>query len=102
PFGHGLTYATPASAWTPLPEDAGVAAAGDGRTFLLAGVPASSWSLHIVDPSQPGTQTRLTTFPAETLGGRARVTVAEGEVQEGARRFEIGGGEAAVSLDTFE
>src|SRR5690606_27274733 len=65
PFGHGLTYATPAAPWTALPEDAGVAAAGDGRTFLLAGVPASSWSLHISDPSQPGSQTRLTTFPAE-------------------------------------
>jgi beta-glucosidase len=102
PFGYGLSYGSPASEWTPLPEDAGAAAAGDSRTFLAAGVPASSWSLHIVDPSQSGSQTRLTTFPAEALGGRARITVEEGAVQEGARRFRIAGDQAAVSLDTFE
>jgi beta-glucosidase len=101
PFGHGLTYASPATAWTPLPEDAG-AAAGDAGTYLATGVPASSWSLHITDPSQPGSETRLTTFPAEALGGRAEVTVAEGAVQEGARRFKIAGGESAVSLSTHE
>ena len=102
PFGHGLSYATPVSAWTPLPEDAGVAAAGDARTFFAAGVPASSWSLHIADPSESGSQTRLTTYPAEALGGRARMSVAEGLVQEGARRFQIDGGDAILSLSTFE
>jgi len=101
PFGHGLTYASPRAAWTPLPEDAG-AAAGDAGTFLAAGVPASSWSLHITDPSQPGSETRLTTFPAEALAGRAQVTVAEGAVQEGARQFRIAGGESAVSLSTHD
>ena len=101
PFGYGLTYASPATAWTPLPEDAG-AAAGDASTYLAAGVPASSWSLHITDPSQPGSETRLTTFPAEALAGRAEVTVAEGAVQEGARRFKIAGGGSAVSLSTHE
>lgn len=102
PLGHGLTYATPATAWTALPEDAGVAAAGDARTFFAAGVPASSWSLHIADPSQSGSQTRLTTYPAEALGGRARMSVAEGLVQEGARRFQIDGGDAVLSLSTLE
>src|SRR5690606_20407736 len=102
PFGYGLTYQSPAPAWTALPEDAGASAAGDSRTFLAAGVPASSWSLHIADPSQPGSQTRLTTFPAEALAGRARITVEDGAVQEGARRFRISGGESAVSLGTFE
>src|SRR5690606_20565451 len=45
---------------------------------------------------------RLTTFPAEALAGRARITVEDGAVQEGARRFRISGGESAVSLGTFE
>src|SRR5690606_1645939 len=102
PFGHGLSYASPAQTWTPLPEDAGVAAAGDARTFFAAGVPASSWSLHIADPSQSGSQTRLTTYPAEALGGGARPRVTGGLVQEGARRFQISGGAAAVALSNFE
>jgi beta-glucosidase len=102
PFGYGLTYDSPRSPWSALPEDAGSGAAGDSRTFLTSGAPASSWSLHITDPSQPGSQTRLTTFPAEALAGRARVTVEEGAVQEGARRFRISGGESAVTLSTLE
>src|SRR5688572_22926020 len=36
PFGYGLTYASPRTAWTELPENAG-ASAGDSRTFLAAG-----------------------------------------------------------------
>jgi len=102
PFGYGLNYASPRTAWTALPEDAGVGAAGDARSFLAAGAPASSWSLHVADPSQPGSQTRVTTFPAEALGGRARISIEEGAVQEGARRFRIAGGASAVSLDTFD
>ncbi|MBT2134938.1 glycoside hydrolase family 3 protein [Croceibacterium sp. LX-88] len=102
PFGFGLNYASPRAAWTPLAEDAGNAAAGDARTFLASGVPASSWSLHIVDPSLPGSQTRITTFPAEALGGRAKVSIEEGLVQEGGRRFRISGGTSAVSLGTFD
>jgi len=101
PFGFGLTYESPRSDWTPLPEVAG-ASAGDSRTFLAAGAPSSSWSLSIVDQSKPGSQTRLTTFPAEALDGRARVTAEDAAVQEGARRFRIAGGEAAVTLGTFE
>ena len=101
-FGYGLTYASPQAAWTPLPEDSGVDEAGDGHTWFSGGVPASSWSLHVSDPSQPGSQTRITTVPAEALGGRAQVTAENFTVQEGARRFRIAGGEAAVSLDTFD
>ncbi len=101
PFGYGLTYASPREAWTALPEVAG-AAAGDSRTFLAAGAPASSWSFYILDPSAPGSQTRLTTFPAEALDGRARIIAEDAAVQEGARRFQIAGGEAAVTLGTFE
>jgi beta-glucosidase len=101
PFGYGLTYASPRSTWTALPEEAG-ASAGDSRTFLAAGAPASSWSLHIADPSAPGSQTRLTTFPADALDGRAKITAEDAGVQEGARRFRISGGEAAITLGTFE
>ena len=101
PFGYGLTYASPRGEWAALPENAG-ASAGDSRTFFTAGVPASSWSLHIADPAAPGSQTRLTTFPAEALEGRARITAEDGAVQEGARRFRIAGGEAAIALGTFE
>lgn len=101
PFGYGLTYASPRSEWAALPEVAG-ATAGDSRTFLAAGAPAASWSLAIVDQSRPGSQTRLTTFPAEALDGRARITAEDAAVQEGARRFRIAGGEAAVTLGTFE
>jgi beta-glucosidase len=102
PFGYGLTYASPRAEWIALPENAGADAAGDGRTFLAAGAPASSWSLHIVDPGTPGSQTRLTTFPAEALDGRARITSEDAAVQEGARRFRIASGEAAVTLGTFD
>lgn len=102
PFGYGLTYASPAAAWTPLPEDPGVAAAGDRRTFFATGVPAASWSLHVADPSQPGSQTRVTTVPTEVLGGRGQVIAENFQVQEGARRFRIANGEATVALSTFE
>lgn len=101
PFGYGLNYASPRAEWAALPENAG-ASAGDSRTFLAAGAPASSWSLHIVDPAQPGSQTRLTNFPAEALDGRARITAEDAAVQEGSRRFRITGGETAITLGTFD
>jgi beta-glucosidase len=101
PFGYGLTYASPQAAWAPLPEVT-ADAAGDSRRWFAAGVPAASWSLHLSDPSQQGSQTRITTVPAEALGGRARVTAEDFAVQEGARRFVISGGEAAVSLSTLD
>ena len=102
PLGYGLTMRGSHAAWTDLPEDSGVAEAGDSRLWFSGGVPASSWSLHVADPSQPGTQTRITTVPAEAMGGRAQITAAEFRVQEGARRFRIAGGESAVSLSTFD
>ncbi len=102
PFGHGLSYASPRSAWAPLPEDSGVAQGGDARVWFSGGMPASSWSLHIVDPATPGTQTRVTTVPAEALAGRAQITAVDFKVQEGARRFAIAGGQSAVSLSSFD
>jgi beta-glucosidase len=101
-FGYGLSYTSQLPAWAPLPEDSGVAAAGDGRLWFSGGVPASSWSLHIADPNQSGSQTRITTVPAEALGGRAQITAENFVVQEGARRFQIASGESAVSLSTFD
>ena len=49
-----------------------------------------------------GEQTRITTVPAEALGGRARITAENYLVQEGARRFTIASGNASVQLRNFE
>jgi len=100
PFGYGLSYATPHSAWSPLPEIAG-AAAGDARTLFAGGNPASSWSL-VLGNIDRADETRITTVPAQALAGRARVTAAEYQVQEGARRFQIAGGSAATALSTHD
>jgi beta-glucosidase len=99
PRGHGLTYASPRAAWTDLPLVA--AQGGDSRTWFAAGVPANSWSLYVTDPGAPGSQTRVTTVPAAALDGRARITAVDTTVQEGARRFQISGGDAAISLGNF-
>ncbi|MFC3099208.1 glycoside hydrolase family 3 protein [Alteraurantiacibacter palmitatis] len=100
PLGYGLTYASAPSAWTDLPL-VQVAEAGDSRVWFDAGVPAAAWSLTIADPSQPGSQTRITTVPAEAMEGRARISAVNHVVQEGARRFEIAGGSAAVSVSNL-
>jgi beta-glucosidase len=99
-FGYGLSYASSGGEWQDLPLVATDAAA-DGRVWFSAGNPAASWSLHVVDPSTPGSQTRITTVPAEALGGRAQIAAENFIVQEGARRFRISGGESAVSLSSF-
>jgi beta-glucosidase len=101
-FGDGLTYASPQTVWTALPEVDMDAAAGDSRVWFSGGAPAASWSLHVADPGEQGSQTRITTVPASVLGGRADVTAENFRVQEGARRFRISGGRAAVALSTFD
>ncbi|GAA0268615.1 exo 1,3/1,4-beta-D-glucan glucohydrolase [Alteraurantiacibacter aestuarii] len=100
-FGYGLTYASAPTAWETLPLVA-TGEVGDSRVWFSEGVPAAAWSLHIADPGQPGSQTRITTVPAEALDGRARITAVNHVVQEGARRFDIASGEAAISVSTFE
>ncbi len=100
-FGYGLTYATAASEWEDLPI-VDTADAADTRLWFAEGVPAAAWSLHIADPSQQGSQTRITTVPAEALDGRAQITAVNYVVQEGARRFDIASGEAAISVSSFE
>ncbi|MEL6876861.1 MAG: glycoside hydrolase family 3 N-terminal domain-containing protein [Pseudomonadota bacterium] len=100
-FGYGLSYADPARGWTALPEIDMSAATGDSRLWFSAGAPAARWSL-LVEGYGTADQTRITTVPAEALNGRVRVTAEYYQVQEGARRFAISGGEAKVSLRNFE
>ena len=100
-FGYGLDYSSPASGWTALPELDTRELAGDSRLWFSAGAPAARWSL-LVTGESTGEQTRITTVPAEALGGRARITAENFLVQEGARRFTISDGPASVQLRNFE
>jgi len=101
PLGHGLTYASPRTAWTALPEETGNVAASDSRVWFANGVPAPSWSL-LVGDEQGEQQTRITAVPARALDGRVAVTATDYQVQEGARRFVLSAGKASVQLGTFD
>ncbi|WP_338090049.1 glycoside hydrolase family 3 protein [Pontixanthobacter luteolus] len=101
PYGYGLDYSSPAQGWAALPELDTEALAGDSRLWFSAGAPAARWSL-LVTGETTGEQTRITTVPAEALGGRARITAENYLVQEGARRFTIASGNASVQLRNFE
>jgi len=100
PFGYGLSYSSPRAAWTPLAEDAGVAEAGSGA-FFSAGAPAASWSFGLGNPDLSDTF-RISAVPARALQGRAEIAATNTDVQEGARRFQISGGEAALSLTNMD
>ncbi|MEP5059941.1 glycoside hydrolase family 3 protein, partial [Nisaea sp.] len=77
PFGYGLRYAHGPRAWTALPEDSGVSDDGsDGGVFFDRGVPASSWSL-TVSRADGTNALRVTTVPAEALGGRVRIAATD-------------------------
>ena len=99
-YGYGLTYGSPKAGWSMLTEDAGVAATGDSRVWFSGGVPASSWSLLVTEPDRTN-ETRITTVPTDALNGRVNVTATNYVVQEGARRFKLNSGDAAVALRTF-
>lgn len=101
PFGYGLDYRTRAGKWQTLPELDASAVGGDARTWFSAGNPAARWSLWVSGTGDE-VETRVTTVPADALGGRARVTAENYKVQEGARRFAIAGGKASVNLGKFE
>lgn len=101
PFGFGLDYGAPAGSWAPLPELDASALGGDARLWLNAGTPAARWSL-MVTGTQGEVETRITTLPADALGGRVRVTAENFKVQEGARRFAVTGGSASVQLANFD
>ncbi len=101
PFGYGLGYTSPASAYTALPELDASATGADARVWFNAGTPAARWSLWVRGTGDE-VETRVTTLPAEALGGRARVTAENYKVQEGARRIAVSSGTASVQLGKFE
>lgn len=100
-FGHGLDYSAPAGGYTALPELDANMIGGDSRNWFSAGTPAARWSLWVAGTGGE-VETRVTTLPAEALGGRARVTAENFKVQEGARRITIASGTASAQLGTFD
>jgi beta-glucosidase len=99
PFGYGLTYASPRTAWKALPEASGDAR--DARIYFAKGVPASSWSL-VLGNIDRADEKRITSVPADAIGGRAKVTAADAAVQEGARRVQVSGGGAALAVSSHD
>jgi beta-glucosidase len=96
PLGYGLTGRETA-AWTPVPEQSGVADDDAGGVFMTDGVPAAAWSLFVEGGA--GDSTRITSVPATGAGGRVRVAAVDARVQEGARQFALtGGGPQVVAL----
>src|SRR3546814_8017573 len=83
PLGYGLTYASPATPWAPLPE-VSVDAAADRHSRFAKGVPAASRSLVVAGPGGER-QTRLTAVPGQALGGQVLFTATEPWVKDGAR-----------------
>ncbi len=95
-FGFGMTYAAPAEL-AALPEDPGIPAElMSTGSFFDKGLPVQPWSLRVTNGADT---TRITTVPAETVGGRVKVSAVDDTVQEGARRFVFdGSGNAAVQI----
>jgi beta-glucosidase len=97
-FGTGLSYAdTNRQDLEPLSEDPGIPAElMTTGSYFDKGLPVQPWSLRV---SNGPDSTRITTTPAEAIGGRVKVTAIDDQVQEGARRFVFAGdGPATVSL----
>nr|WP_166180420.1 glycoside hydrolase family 3 protein [Altererythrobacter segetis] len=99
PFGYGLTYQSPRTEWKALPETAGDAR--DARIYFAKGVPASSWSL-VLGNIDRADEKRITSVPADAIGGRAKVTAADAAVQEGARRVQVSSGGAALAVSSHD
>src|SRR4051812_9212831 len=95
-FGFGLNYAPPAEL-APLPEDPGIAPElMSTGSYFDKGLPVQPWSLRV---SNGADNTRITTVPAETVGGRVKVSAVDDTVQEGARRFVFdGSGKGAMQI----
>jgi len=98
-FGYGLSYKSPRTAWKPLPEIADNAR--DARVYFAKGVPAASWSL-VLGNIDRADEKRITTVPADAIGGRAHVTATDAAVQEGARRVEVNDGGAALAVSSHD
>jgi beta-glucosidase len=101
PLGFGLNYKAQAGDWAMLPELDTQSLTGDSRVWFNAGTPAARWSLMLTGTNGE-VETRVTTLPAEALGGRMRVTAENYKVQEGAKRFAITGGNASVQLGNLD
>jgi len=99
PFGYGLTYASPHTPWKAVPEIA--EDARDARIYFAKGVPAASWSL-VLGNIDRADEKRITTVPADAIGGRARITAADAQVQEGARRVQVSDGGAALAVSSHD
>jgi beta-glucosidase len=96
PFGFGLTYAT-SKDLAALPEDPGIPAElMSTGSFFDKGLPVQPWSLRVSNGTD---STRISTTPAESVGGRIKVTAVDDQVQEGARRFVFAGdGKGSVEI----
>ena len=96
PFGFGLTYAT-SKDLAALPEDPGIPQElMSTGSFFDKGVPVQPWSLRVSNGTD---STRISSTPAESVGGRVKVTAVDDQVQEGARRFVFSGdGKGTVEL----
>ncbi len=95
PFGYGLTGA---AAWKPLPENSGVAETATEGVYMERGLPSPAWSLEVGAPGQ--STSRITTVPTQAAAGKVTVTATDHVVQEGARRFTVSDGQAAIALST--
>ncbi len=96
PLGFGLTYAAPQEL-APLSEDPGIPAElMNTGSYFDKGTAVAPWSLRVSNGTDT---TRITTVPAEAIGGRVKVSAVDDEVQEGARRFVFAGdGKASVQV----
>jgi beta-glucosidase len=97
-FGFGLTYADKNDT-QPLPEDPGIAPElMSTGSYLEKGSAVPPWSLRV---SNGADTTRITTVPADAIGGRVKVTAIDDQVQEGARRFVFSGdGPATIQISS--
>jgi beta-glucosidase len=91
-----MTYAAPAEI-AALSEDPGIAPElMSTGMYFDKGQPVQPWSLRVTSGADT---TRITTTPAEAIGGRVKVTAVDDTVQEGGRRFVFAGdGKAAVQI----
>jgi beta-glucosidase len=96
PLGFGLTYAAPQEL-APLSEDPGIPAElMSTGSFFDKGVAVAPWSLRVSNGTD---STRISAVPAESVGGRVKVTAVDDQVQEGARRFVFAGdGKGTVQI----
>jgi beta-glucosidase len=89
PRGYGLA-GRDTKPWKPVNEESGVAEVDNNGVLLGAGVASWGWALRVGNDHET---TPITATPLEALNGRIRVTAVDYQVQEGARLFDLAGGE---------